>query len=193
MSSFCGRTSLLLLLTCLQSEGWGGIIEALIGTCASPKFDLVIEARCRACLDRQFYHCMSIYTSIWRDFLVCKHTKHYNWQSYKCRDIFLWHRFFSIVNYVSPDGFFGIQILPNSITAVMSISYSFATGRIQSFLWLLPAGLCFGTLPGDLERLQPPSIRAFQFGQKKFRFDSILATESIFSIRFGNLIDSSIW
>jgi len=33
--------------------------------------------------------------------------------------------------------------------------------------------------------------RAFQFGQKKFRFDSILATESIFfdSIRFGNLIN----
>ena len=30
---------------------------------------------------------------------------------------------------------------------------------------------------------------AFQFGQKKFRFDSILATESIFSIRFGNLIN----
>jgi len=32
-------------------------------------------------------------------------------------------------------------------------------------------------------------IRAFQFGQKKFRFDSIQATESIFSIRFGNLIN----
>ena len=31
--------------------------------------------------------------------------------------------------------------------------------------------------------------RAFQFGQKKFRFDSILATESIFSIRF----DSAVW
>jgi len=31
--------------------------------------------------------------------------------------------------------------------------------------------------------------RAFQFGQKKFRFDSILAIESIFSIRFGNLIN----
>ena len=31
--------------------------------------------------------------------------------------------------------------------------------------------------------------RAFQFGQKKFRFDSILATESIFSIRFGNMIN----
>jgi len=31
--------------------------------------------------------------------------------------------------------------------------------------------------------------RAFQFGQKKFRFDSILAAESIFSIRFGNLIN----
>ena len=31
--------------------------------------------------------------------------------------------------------------------------------------------------------------RAFQFGQKKFRIDSILATESIFSIRFGNLIN----
>ena len=35
-------------------------------------------------------------------------------------------------------------------------------------------------------------VRAFQFGQKKsFRFNSILATESIFfySIRFGNLIN----
>jgi len=33
--------------------------------------------------------------------------------------------------------------------------------------------------------------RAFQFRQKKFRFDSILAIESIFfdSIRFGNLIN----
>jgi len=30
--------------------------------------------------------------------------------------------------------------------------------------------------------------RAFQFGQKKFRFDSILATESIFSIRFDSPI-----
>ena len=33
------------------------------------------------------------------------------------------------------------------------------------------------------------SSRAFQFGQKKFRFDSILVTESIFSIRFANLIN----
>jgi len=35
-----------------------------------------------------------------------------------------------------------------------------------------------------------PAI-AFQFGEKKFRFDSILATESIFfdSIRFGSLIN----
>jgi len=31
--------------------------------------------------------------------------------------------------------------------------------------------------------------REFQFGQKKFRFDSILATESIFLIRFVNLIN----
>ena len=29
---------------------------------------------------------------------------------------------------------------------------------------------------------------AFQFGRKKFRFDSILATESIFSIRFDSAI-----
>ena len=33
------------------------------------------------------------------------------------------------------------------------------------------------------------SDKAFQFRQKKFRFDSILTTESIFSIRFGNLIN----
>jgi len=31
--------------------------------------------------------------------------------------------------------------------------------------------------------------RAFQFGPKKILFDSIHATESIFSIRFGNLIN----
>ena len=33
--------------------------------------------------------------------------------------------------------------------------------------------------------------KAFQFGQKKFwiRFNSIFAAESIFSIRFGNLIN----
>jgi len=37
----------------------------------------------------------------------------------------------------------------------------------------------------------PTRTRAFQFGQKKFLFDSILATESIFfdSIRFSNLIN----
>jgi len=32
------------------------------------------------------------------------------------------------------------------------------------------------------------SIRAFQFGQKKFRFDSILVAESIFLIRFDSPI-----
>jgi len=33
------------------------------------------------------------------------------------------------------------------------------------------------------------TARAFQFGQKKFRFDSILPTESVYSIRFANLIN----
>ena len=44
----------------------------------------------------------------------------------------------------------------------------------------------------DLEksdRVRRDRGRAFQFWQKKFRFDSVLATESIFSIRFGNLIN----
>jgi len=45
-------------------------------------------------------------------------------------------------------------------------------------------------LGGDRSLSWPAAIRAFQFGQKKFLFDSILATESIFfSIRFGNLIN----
>jgi len=39
------------------------------------------------------------------------------------------------------------------------------------------------------DRVSGEDNRAFQFGQKKFRFDSILAIESIFSIRF----DSAIW
>jgi len=76
------------------------------------------EARCRACLI-SFCHSISIYTSIychlWHNILVCKLKKHYNWQS-KCGYIFVW-RLFSIVKYVSPVCFFGIQILPNSITA----------------------------------------------------------------------------
>jgi len=35
-------------------------------------------------------------------------------------------------------------------------------------------------LGGDRSLSWPAAIRAFQFGQKKFLFDSILATESIF-------------
>jgi len=45
-------------------------------------------------------------------------------------------------------------------------------------------------LKTELHRLRCLIVhsRAFRFGQKKFRFDSILATESIFSIRFDSPI-----
>ena len=54
-------------------------------------------------------------------------------------------------------------------------------------------GLSPDTTDKDLVSLCQPSVirsRAFQFGQKKCRFDSIsiLATESIFSIRFDSAI-----
>jgi len=52
-------------------------------------------------------------------------------------------------------------------------------------------GLVFKELRVGLQHTGTVQGRAFQFGQKKFRFDSILATEWIFfvSIRFANLIN----
>jgi len=53
--------------------------------------------------------------------------------------------------------------------------------------------LLHGRRAGGQQQTRRSSVRrldarAFQFGQKKFRFDSILVTESIFSIRFDSPI-----
>jgi len=55
-----------------------------------------------------------------------------------------------------------------------------------------PCGEFIAQLPHEFlchyDHQRDADSRAFQFGQKKFRFGSILATESIFSIRFDSAI-----
>ena len=75
-----------------------------------------------------------------------------------------------------PRGHFGIaRSICLSVPRCCCLGYRHAGCLQLSHRW--PSKLC---------RLR---TRAFQFGQKKFWFDSILATESIFLIRFGNLIN----
>ena len=78
------------------------------------------EVRIRGCL-ASFCHSISTYTGIYchlrRDFLVCKLKNKKHITDKVNVGIFLYDIGFSIVKSVSPDGFFGIQILPNSITA----------------------------------------------------------------------------
>ena len=50
--------------------------------------------------------------------------------------------------------------------------------KLQGDVFLVRHSLSFVTLDSGGDR--DTSSRAFQFGQKKFRFDSILATKSIF-------------
>ena len=60
-----------------------------------------------------------------------------------------------------------------------------ATGKLSLF-WNMAVCLCVYLHHKVIAEM---NSRAFQFGQKKFRFDSILAIDSIFSIRFSNLIN----
>ena len=64
------------------------------------------------------------------------------------------------------------------------------TGRRGRRRWQFNFCLCaFIVLLTWLDFVMCAFDRAFQFGQKKFWFYSIFATKSIFSIRFGNLIN----
>ena len=94
----------------------GGTIEALRHVPHALTKICPGEARCRACLT-SFCHSIStgVVTYDVRNILVCKLQKHYNRQVNV--GIFTCDVGFSIVKYMLPDGFFGIQILPNSISA----------------------------------------------------------------------------
>jgi len=82
----------------------------------SPKFGLVRHAAEHASLVFATpFPPVYVVTYDVRNILVCKLKKHYNRQVNV--GIFTCDVGFSLVKYTLPDGFFGIQILPNSISA----------------------------------------------------------------------------